>query len=65
MENQEIKTKRCPKCGRELPLNEFYLKRAHLMACKHGVKNVKIRETGLSVLTRIAIPNLRNLRRDS
>ena len=28
MENQEIKTKRCPKCGRELPLNEFYLKRA-------------------------------------
>lgn len=28
MENQEIKTKRCPKCGRELPLNEFYLNRA-------------------------------------
>lgn len=27
MENQEIKTKRCPKCGRELPLSEFYLKR--------------------------------------
>lgn len=25
MENQEIKTKRCSKCGRELPLNEFYL----------------------------------------
>lgn len=28
MENQEIKTKRCPKCGRELPLSEFYLNRA-------------------------------------
>lgn len=27
MENQEIKTKKCLKCGRELPLNEFYLKR--------------------------------------
>ncbi len=26
MENQEIKTKRCPKCGRELPLSEFYVK---------------------------------------
>lgn len=28
MENQEIKTKKCSKCGRELPLNEFYLNRA-------------------------------------
>lgn len=28
MENQEIKTKKCPKCGRELPLSEFYLKRS-------------------------------------
>lgn len=27
MENQEIKTKRCPKCGRELPLSEFYVKK--------------------------------------
>ena len=27
MENQEIKTKRCSKCGRELPLSEFYLMR--------------------------------------
>lgn len=27
MENQEIKTKKCSKCGRELPLSEFYLKR--------------------------------------
>lgn len=26
MENQEIKTKRCPKCGRELPASEFYVK---------------------------------------
>ena len=26
MENQEIKTKRCPKCGRELPSSEFYVK---------------------------------------
>ena len=28
MENPEIKTKKCTKCGRELPLNEFYLNRA-------------------------------------
>lgn len=28
MENQEIKTKKCSKCGRELPLSEFYLNRA-------------------------------------
>lgn len=27
MENQEIKTKRCPKCGRELPASEFYVKK--------------------------------------
>lgn len=27
MENQEIKTKRCPKCGIELPLSEFYVKK--------------------------------------
>lgn len=26
MENQEIKTKRYPKCGRELPASEFYVK---------------------------------------
>ena len=26
MENQEIKTKRCPKCGRVLPTTEFYAK---------------------------------------
>lgn len=26
MENQEIKTKKCPKCGRELPSSEFYVK---------------------------------------
>lgn len=26
MENQEIKTKRCLKCGRELPPSEFYVK---------------------------------------
>ena len=24
MENQEIKTKKCHKCGRELPISEFY-----------------------------------------
>lgn len=24
MENQEIKTKKCPKCGRELQIDEFY-----------------------------------------
>ena len=28
MENQEIKTKRCSKCGRELPFSEFYLNRS-------------------------------------
>lgn len=28
MKNQEIKTKKCSKCGRELPLNQFYLNRA-------------------------------------
>ena len=28
MENPEVRTKKCRKCGRELPLNEFYLKRA-------------------------------------
>lgn len=27
MENQEIKTKKCPKCGRELPASEFYVKK--------------------------------------
>ena len=27
MENQEIKTKKCSKCGRVLPLSEFYLNR--------------------------------------
>lgn len=27
MENQEIKTKRCPKCGRELPASEFYARK--------------------------------------
>ncbi len=27
MENQEIKTKRCLKCGRELPASEFYVKK--------------------------------------
>lgn len=27
MENQEIKTKKCSKCGRELPLSEFYSKK--------------------------------------
>lgn len=27
MENQEIKTKKCLKCGRELPLSEFYVKK--------------------------------------
>ena len=26
MENQEIKTKKCSKCGRELPPSEFYVK---------------------------------------
>lgn len=28
MENQEIKTKKCPKCGRVLPLSEFHLRQA-------------------------------------
>ena len=27
MENQEIKTKKCSKCGRELPASEFYVKK--------------------------------------
>lgn len=27
MENQEVRTKKCSKCGRELPVSEFYVKK--------------------------------------
>lgn len=65
MENQEIKTKRCPKCGRELPLSEFYSSRTTCDGLQSWCKSVKKKELGLIILTIIAIPTLRNLHRVS
>lgn len=51
MENLEARTKKCSKCGRELPASEFYVKKGQPTACKHGAKSVKKEELGLIILT--------------
>lgn len=63
MENQEIKTKKCAKCGRELPLSEFYVKNSAADGLQTWCKSVKKKKLGLIILIIIAIPTLRNLHR--
>lgn len=67
MKNQEIKTKKCRKCGRELPASEFYVKKGAadgLQAwCKKCQKTEAITDLPPRLIANAAIPTLRNLHR--